>query len=402
MLTFYSVKRKLTEGDGMSLGEFIYPLFQGWDFWHLYNKLGVQLQIGGSDQYGNIVAGIDALKTIRDTEEAPHFKMSTEWQHEPIGFTVPLLTDSSGAKFGKSAGNAIWVDEFKTTAFDLYGFFMRRPDEEVENLLKLYTFMPLEQVKETMTQHMADPSKRIAQHKLAFEVISLVHGSQKAVEEAQQHQWRFGGEMPNYTKEPTKGTGIVTPNNAPRSDIQLPRSIMTSSPAKILFASGLADSASEGQRLVKMQGAYIAGQPGQMRGLVPGNLNWTPMKMWFPEETSKFLIDDRLLILRKGKHNVRIVELVDDEEWKKSEKIYPGQPFTGKIRMLKEALKAEAAADGEAITDKELNKRLKDSEEPLVVANNPAIEMPNKQDRRRRARTWRTERDRVLGRTPSR
>ena len=379
-----SVKRKMTEGDGLSLGELLYPMYQGWDFWHLYSKLGVQIQIGGSDQYGNIVAGIDALKTIRDSEEAPHQKMSTDWQHEPLGFTVPLLTDSSGSKLGKSAGNAVWLDEYKTSAFDLYGYFMRRTDDEVESFLKLFTFMPMQSIQATMQEHSQDPAKRVAQHTLAFEVLSLVHGSQRALQEAQQHSFRFGGDLPHILKEPAPESGILTPNVAPRSDIKLPRSVMKFSPAKILFAAGLASSGSEGQRLVASQGAYVAGQPGQARGLLPGNLSWTPMKMWFPEETSKYLIDGNLLIMRKGKHNVRIVELVSDGEWEQSGEIYPGQPYTGKIRRMKDELRREAAQDGEDLSDAELAQRLNEKEEPFAVANNPDIELPNKREVRER------------------
>ncbi|KAM0441040.1 hypothetical protein ACHAPT_000345 [Fusarium lateritium] len=392
MLSRETVKRKMTEGDGMSLGEFMYPLLQGWDFWHMYNKLGIQMQIGGSDQYGNIVAGIDALKTIRDTEEAPHLRMPTTWEHEPIGFTVPLLTDSSGAKFGKSAGNAVWLDEFKTTAFDLYGYFVRRSDEEVESLLKMFTFLPLENIAKTMEEHRGNPQERIAQHTLAFEVVSLIHGSQKALQEAKQHEFRFGGTLPSVINEPSEETGIVTPNNAPRSDIKLPRSIMSSSPAKILHAAGLASSSSDGQRLLSQQGAYIAAQPGQKRGLVPGNLSWTPMKAWFPEETAKFLIDDRMLILRKGKHNVRIVELISDEEWEASGEIYPGQPYTGVMRRMKAELKKEAEADGRELTDEQLadiasQRQLR--EKRLRVANNPDIELPNRHEVRQRGRSRR-------------
>ncbi|KAK4094639.1 Tyrosyl-tRNA synthetase [Purpureocillium lilacinum] len=378
-------QRKMTEGDGMSLGEFMYPLFQGWDFWHMYNKLGIQMQIGGSDQFGNIVAGIDALKTIRETEEAPYAQMPTEWQHEPMGFTVPLLTDASGVKFGKTAGNAIWLDEFKTSAFELYGYFMRRSDDEVEKLLRLFTFMPLSKIQETMVEHREDPTKRVAQHTLAFEVLSLVHGSQKALQEAQQHKFRFGGDLPHVINEPSKDSGIVTPNNAPRSDIQLPRSVMKLSPAKLLFATGLASSNADGQRLVTQQGAYVAAQPGQSRGLVPGNLSWTPMKMWFPEETAKFLIDDRILILRKGKHNVRIVELVSDEEWEASGEFYPGQPFTGVVRRMKEQLKKEAGEKGEELSPEQVSRALREKQ-TLKVANNPDIELPNKQEVRERAR----------------
>ncbi|RSM21112.1 hypothetical protein CDV31_000160 [Fusarium ambrosium] len=391
MLSRDTVKRKMTEGDGMSLGEFMYPLLQGWDFWHMYNKLGIQMQIGGSDQYGNIVAGIDALKTIRDTEEAPHARMPISWEHEPVGFTVPLLTDSSGAKFGKSAGNAIWLDEFKTSAFDLYGYFVRRSDDEVEKLLKLFTFLPLEKIAKTMEEHRVNPQERTAQHTLAFEVVSLIHGSQKALQEAKQHEFRFGGSLPLVVNEPTEESGIVTANNAPRSDIKLPRSIMNSSPAKILFAAGLATSSSDGTRLLQQQGAYIAAQPGQKRGLVPGNLSWTPMKVWFPEETAKFLLDDRMLILRKGKHNVRIVELISDEEWEASGQIYPGQPYTGVMRRMKDALKKEAEAEGKDLSDDELlDLALQRRHETnrLKVANNPNIELPNKQE-------WRNRRGRV-------
>jgi tyrosyl-tRNA synthetase len=387
MLSRDTVKRKMNEGDGMSLGEFMYPLFQGWDFWHMYNKLGVQMQIGGSDQYGNIVAGIDALKVIRESEEAPHAKMPSDWHHEPMGFTVPLLLDSAGVKFGKSAGNAVWLDEFKTSAFELYGYFMRRSDDEVEKLLKLFTFMPVAKIQETMMEHQADPSKRVAQHTLAFEVLSLVHGSQKALQEAQQHKFRFGGELPHVINEPSKDSGIITPNNAPRSDIQLPQSVMKLSPAKLLFATGLASSNSDGQRLVAQQGAYVAAQPGQTRGLVPGNLSWTPMKMWFPEETAKYLIDERILILRKGKHNVRIVELVSDEEWDASGKIYPGQPYTGTVRRMTEQLEKEAEAAGKKLTPNELKILLQEKtreQQALKVVNNPDIELPSKQEIRER------------------
>ncbi|KAK2617044.1 tyrosyl-tRNA synthetase [Conoideocrella luteorostrata] len=389
MLTRDTVKRKMTEGDGMSLGEFMYPLFQGWDFWHMYNKLGVQMQIGGSDQYGNIVAGIDALKVIRESEEAPYARMPTEWQHEPVGFTVPLLLDSAGVKFGKSAGNAVWLDEFKTSAFELYGYFMRRSDDEVEKLLRLFTFMPMAKIQEVMTMHQADPSKRVAQHTLAFEVISLVHGSQKALQEAQQHQFRFGGELPHVVNEPSEDSGIVTPNNAPRSDIRLPKSVMALSPAKLLYATGLASSNSDGQRLVAQQGAYVAAQPGQSRGLVPGNLAWTPMKMWFPDETAKYLIDDKILILRKGKHNVRIVELVSDEEWEASGQIYPGQPFTGMVRRITEQLQKEAEENGQTLTPNQLKKMVEAKAREqgnLTVANNPDIELPSKREVRQRTK----------------
>ena len=123
-LTTCRVKLKMEKGDGMSFAEFSYPLLQAWDFWELYWSENVQIQIGGSDQFGNIVTGIDAIRHMtkitpdedirrRTSEEAALF--------EPFGLTTPLLTTSSGAKFGKSAGNAVWLKKSMTSVFDLYG-----------------------------------------------------------------------------------------------------------------------------------------------------------------------------------------------------------------------------------------------------------------------------------------
>jgi len=116
----FSVKNRLNQGDGMSFAEFSYPLLQGWDWWHLFQK-GTQVQVGGSDQYGNILFGMDAVKSIsRNTaNEQARNPLDSELDR-PIGFTTPLLTAASGEKFGKSAGNAIWLDKDMTSTFELY------------------------------------------------------------------------------------------------------------------------------------------------------------------------------------------------------------------------------------------------------------------------------------------
>lgn len=111
----------MASGDGMSFAEFTYPLLQAWDWWHMYSQHNVQLQIGGSDQYGNIVAGMDAIKYIAGSEVGQHGEKEIDPMKAPYGITVPLLTTSSGTKFGKSAGNAVWLDPTMTSPFDLYG-----------------------------------------------------------------------------------------------------------------------------------------------------------------------------------------------------------------------------------------------------------------------------------------
>jgi tyrosyl-tRNA synthetase len=115
------VKNRLNKGEGMSFAELMYPLMQAWDWWHMYDKRGVQIQIGGSDQFGNIVTGIEAVKYIvRNHSEPGVNEKADDALMQPFGFTVPLLTTSTGEKFGKSAGNAIWLDKDMTSCFDLY------------------------------------------------------------------------------------------------------------------------------------------------------------------------------------------------------------------------------------------------------------------------------------------
>ena len=127
----------MEKGDGMSFAELTYPLLQGWDWWHMYHDRAVQVQVGGGDQYGNIIAGMDAVSYIAHNEAESGRRK--DWLDEtgkfddslsPFGLTVPLLTTSSGEKFGKSAGNAVWLDARLTSPFDLYG--VSRPNVDCE------------------------------------------------------------------------------------------------------------------------------------------------------------------------------------------------------------------------------------------------------------------------------
>ena len=111
----------MAKGDGLSLNEFLYPVLQSMDWWHMYKTMGIQVQIGGSDQFGNIAAGIEAIKYINKTHYDPKYRQNQQsLLNTPMGFTTPLLTTSSGEKFGKSAGNAIWLDKERTSTFDFY------------------------------------------------------------------------------------------------------------------------------------------------------------------------------------------------------------------------------------------------------------------------------------------
>ncbi|KAG4072426.1 hypothetical protein HA402_004358 [Bradysia odoriphaga] len=162
MITLSSVQQRL-KGDGMSFTEFTYQVFQAYDWLHLLKEHDCRFQLGGSDQMGNLVAG--------------HRLIGRTAKKSVYGLTLPLITIEVGDKFGKSAGNAVWLDQDKTSTFSFYQFFMRIADSEVENLLKLLTLLPLKEIDEIMIQHKQLPELRQAkQIKLAQQITLLVHG----------------------------------------------------------------------------------------------------------------------------------------------------------------------------------------------------------------------------------
>ncbi|KAJ7072293.1 hypothetical protein C8F01DRAFT_1243355 [Mycena amicta] len=152
---------------GISFTEFTYQLLQAYDFYHLNTHFGCSIQLGGSDQWGNILGGISLIGRLNATDP--------DGPPTAFGLTTPLLTTSTGAKFGKSAGNAIWMDPQLTSVFNFYQYFVKAPDAQVENYMKLLTLMPLEEIHETMEAHRASPEKRRAQRRLASELTELVH-----------------------------------------------------------------------------------------------------------------------------------------------------------------------------------------------------------------------------------
>ncbi|XP_027891457.1 tyrosine--tRNA ligase, mitochondrial [Xiphophorus couchianus] len=164
MLSRHSVQSRLRSADGMSLTEFTYQVFQAYDFYHLHQIYGCRIQLGGTDQLGNLMSGHEYIHKVKG--------------EEVYGLTIPLVTSTTGDKLGKTAGNAVWLNRDKTSPFQLYQFFLRQPDASVERYLKLFTFLPLVEVETLMEQQREDPSKRLAHKRLAAEVTKLVHGKE--------------------------------------------------------------------------------------------------------------------------------------------------------------------------------------------------------------------------------
>uniref|UniRef100_A0A4W3IUX4 Tyrosine--tRNA ligase n=1 Tax=Callorhinchus milii TaxID=7868 RepID=A0A4W3IUX4_CALMI len=167
MLSRHSVQSRLRSAEGMSLTEFTYQLFQAYDFYHLNQHYGCRIQLGGTDQLGNLMSGYEFIQKVTG--------------QEVYGITIPLVTSTSGDKLGKSAGNAVWLDSKKTSPFELYQYFVRQPDSNMERYLKLFTFIPLLEIENLMDNHRKDPGKRLAQKRLAAEVTKLIHGKEGLV-----------------------------------------------------------------------------------------------------------------------------------------------------------------------------------------------------------------------------
>ncbi|KAK1218493.1 tyrosyl-tRNA synthetase [Marasmius sp. AFHP31] len=165
MLNRESVRSRLDSSSGLSFTEFTYQLLQAYDFYHLYENHQCTIQVGGSDQWGNIIAGLELIGRIKHDSGGG----------DAFGITTPLLTTASGEKFGKSAGNAVWLDSELTSVFDFYQYFLKVEDTEVEKYLKLFTMLPLPEIKQVMEAHQNAPEARIAQRRLADEVTELVH-----------------------------------------------------------------------------------------------------------------------------------------------------------------------------------------------------------------------------------
>ena len=173
-------KARINNGKGLSFAEFTYTLLQGYDFWHLFNQYGVNLQIGGSDQWGNLLSGVDL---IRKKENAEVYAM-----------TAPLLINkSTGRKFGKSEGGAVWLDENKTSVYKFYQFWLNVDDESAIEHMKIFTMLDRDTIEAIAENHAVNPGARSAQKVLAREVTDIVHGSARRESVERVNEVLFGG-----------------------------------------------------------------------------------------------------------------------------------------------------------------------------------------------------------------
>jgi tyrosyl-tRNA synthetase len=240
MINRESVRSRLDrEGEGISYTEFSYMLLQAMDYLHLAEAYDCSLQIGGSDQWGNIVSGMDLVRR--------------KLHRESYALTLPLVTKADGSKFGKSAGGAVWLDKSKTSPYAFYQFWLNVSDADVANFLRLFTFLPLGEIEALVEAHLTAPSQRTAQRRLAREVTAMVHGSE-AVESAERiTRSLFEGALLALSEGDLEQLGFDG----------MDRTIFSESEVGILDAlsrSGMAPSNSAARKLIMSGGIHLNGK----------------------------------------------------------------------------------------------------------------------------------------------
>ena len=263
MMSKESVKKRIETG--ISYTEFAYQIMQGYDFFILNQKYGVTLQIGGSDQWGNMTAGTELLR--RKADKTGHV------------ITVPLITDATGKKFGKSEGNAVWLNADKTSPYEMYQFWMNVMDDDAVRFLKIFTFLSLDEIETIRQQFEAAPHERLAQKILAREVVSLVHGEKAYQEALNITEQLFAGNIKNLSVKELKQGLRGVPNYQVKEEDSL-------NIVDLLVVAGVVNSKRQAREDVQNGAIYLNGDRIQ-------DLDYTL------SDTDK--LENELTVIRRGK-----------------------------------------------------------------------------------------------------
>jgi len=277
MVAKESIRARMEDREvGISYTEFSYMLLQAFDFLKLYEKYGCELQIGGSDQWGNITAGIDLIR--KKLGKAAY------------GLTLPLITNADGTKFGKTEAGAVWLDPKRTSVYKFYQFWVNTDDRDVIRYLKYFTFLPKEEIETLEKKHAENPGARIAHRALARAVTDLIHGSDATAEVMRASEVLFGGDI--YGVSESTFNEIM--GEVPTKEIEKSRlSGAGLTLVDLLVESGLATSKSQARKDIQGRGIRI-------NDMCESNVNRTIMSQDF-----KFF--GKYIVLRKGKKNYVVV-----------------------------------------------------------------------------------------------
>jgi tyrosyl-tRNA synthetase len=275
MLSKDSVSARLEAG-GISYTEFSYQVLQSYDFLELYRRNNCTLQLGGSDQWGNIVAGLDLIRRVE--------------QGSGHALTVPLLTKADGTKFGKTAGGSVWLDPAMTSPYAFFQYWLNTDDKDVINFLKVFSFKSHEEITALEIAHKENPGLREAHRALARELTALVHSQATTDRVEAAAKALFGqGDLTELDEETLAGALAELPRTTVAKNEAIPTWV------DLLAATGVVDSKSAARRIVKEGGAYLNNEK------ISGE-DFAPQK-------SDFLCG-KYAVLRKGKRDLAAVELI--------------------------------------------------------------------------------------------
>ena len=266
MLAKESVKRRIEGDEGISYTEFSYSLLQAYDFLKLYDELGCTLQLGGSDQWGNITAGMDLVRRVRGARVH--------------GLVMPLITTASGTKFGKTEAGTVWLDAALTKPYEFYQFWLNAEDRDAVRYLKFFTFLDAPAIAELEAASAREPEKRHAQRALAREVTRLVHGDEAVREAEAAGEKLFGGNIAAMSVRELLQVFPNVPSTTIAYDAGGWRLV------SLLTDAGVTTSNSEATRLIRSGGIYVNDRrvTDEKARLSPGDA-----------------IDGQLFVVRKGK-----------------------------------------------------------------------------------------------------
>ncbi|WP_338983204.1 tyrosine--tRNA ligase [Spiroplasma endosymbiont of Othius punctulatus] len=257
---------------GLSITEFTYTMLQAHDFKTLYEKHDCHIQIGGSDQWGNITSGLDYISDF-------------DKDHKAAGITFNLLTKKDGNKFGKTESGTIWLDVNKTSEYELYQFFINQEDDECENLLMFLTTLPVSEVKNIMAEHKKEPFKRIAQKRLSYEVLTFVHGKIGLDKALKITDALFKGNVSSLDKSAL--TGFLKTMN--EIEIKKVKNIN-----ELFISSGVCSSNREFRELLESGSLYVNDE----------KINNTNTEI-----TSNMFISENTILIKKGKKKYYLIKM---------------------------------------------------------------------------------------------
>jgi tyrosyl-tRNA synthetase len=278
MLSRESVRRRLESEDGISFTEFSYMLLQAYDFLVLYQRYGCTLQMGGSDQWGNIVAGVDLIGRVAGAKAH--------------AIVFPLVVSASGEKFGKTEAGTVWLDPERTSPYHFYQFWLRTDDRDAIKYLKYFTWLGAEEIGALERQFLAAPEARQAQRRLGEEMTRMVHGGEALGHAQRISQLFFSEDVATLSADEI----LQVVNEAPATDLPAAELASDGIPlSDLLVRTGLAASKNEARRFIEAGSIYLSNRPLT-----------DPRRAIGPADS----IDGKILLLRRGKSNYHLVRIV--------------------------------------------------------------------------------------------